>query len=135
MSLANFAWHFRSAWVTISKSYARKQKSIMIHGQRLITGVCRKHATADNGTMAPLWGLLKHDRTGATKNWPFWHRGRQTGRQKYDGTNILKAKLWKPTLTRTTDSNRPTRCEIISKLALTRTPDTIWPMRWAINNN
>jgi len=49
--------------------------------------VCRKHTTAHNSITASLWDLPKHDRTGGTAEWPFWHRGRQTGRQKHDGTD------------------------------------------------
>ena len=68
--------------------------------------------------MAPLWSSLKHDRIGRTEKWRFWHRGRQTGQQKYDGTNILKAKLWKLTLTHTSDPNWPTSHQCLTGQAL-----------------
>jgi len=42
-------------------------------------------------------------------------------------SNILNTKLWKLTLTRTSDPNRPTRRGIIWKLALTDTPYTVRP--------
>jgi len=95
---------------------------------------CIMHGSIENTQRRHYWVSLKHDRTSGTERWPFWHKGWQTGWRKHDRTNILKSELWRLTLSRISDPNRPTRRGIIWKLALTGTPDTIRPTRWTIIN-
>jgi len=74
--------------------------------------------------------FLKHDRTGGTEKNGISGTGvgRRDGKKKrWDRQTFFKAKLWKLTITRTSDPNRPTTCGIIWKLRQTRTPDTIDP--------
>ena len=79
----------------------------------------RKHATAHNGAIV---GLPKTWQDRRNRKITFLARGRQTGRQENMTiqTNFFKAKLWKLTLTRTSDPNRPTTRRIIWQLSLTR---------------
>jgi len=45
------------------------------------------HGSVQNTQRRHFGVSLKHDRTDGTEKWPFWHRGRQTGRQNHDGTD------------------------------------------------
>jgi len=57
---------------------------------------------------------LKHDRTGRTEKIDLsgTEDGRRNCKNMREQTNVLKAKLWKLILTRTSDPNRPTRWAI-----------------------
>jgi len=67
-------------------SYVNTGSSLLAIGTEC-KEVRRKHAATHNGTTVPLWVYLKHDRSRRTEKNLFWHRGRQTGRQKCDETN------------------------------------------------